>query len=85
MPESASVIAVSVRDENPRRRGNRAELDGVDDDCDTGGSDHQTVKPGDLIAVRSPFPPTKSQASESRLSARKSHPSVPYSRSVESD
>ena len=85
MPESASVVAVSVRDENPRGRGDCAELNGVDDDCDAGGSDHQAIKPSDLIAARSPFPPKMSQASESRLSVRKSRPLVPYSQSGESD
>jgi len=85
MPESAGVVAVSVRDENPRRRGDCAELDGVDDDCDAGGRDYQTVNPSDLIAARSLFPPKMSQASESRRGARKSHPSVPYSQSGESD
>jgi len=85
MPESSSVVAVSVGDENLRCRGNPAELDRVDNDCDAGGSDHQAVKPGDLSAARSPFPPKMSQVSESRPGARRSRPLVPYSRSGESD
>jgi len=52
--------------------GHLAELDRVDDECNAGGGDYQTIKPGDLIGARLPFPPKTPQASEWRPGARKS-------------